>query len=121
MQVEPAAPALELAREEQVGRRPAAVEQEQLADVDAVRERVVERRPQRRQADAAADEDEVASSAASSGQRFPNGPRAPSTAPGSSAQSAFVTAPTARIVCTSRSGCAGSPLDEIGTSPTPKA
>ena len=57
--VEPAAPALELLAEEQVVGRPAAVEDDELAEVVAVRERVVDRRTERRQADAAADDDEV--------------------------------------------------------------
>ena len=60
-----------------------------------------------------------APSAASTGQAVPNGPRTPSTSPGRTAQSARVTWPTARTVCTSGPGSVGSPLIEIGTSPTP--
>jgi hypothetical protein len=56
-----------------------------------------------------------------SGHSVPNGPRTPATAPGSSAQSAFVTAPTARMVCVSGPSPSWSPLVEIGTSPTPNA
>ncbi|MDK1010892.1 MAG: nucleotidyl transferase AbiEii/AbiGii toxin family protein [Actinomycetota bacterium] len=54
------------------------------------------------------------------GHPVPNGPRIPTISPGFSAQIALVTAPTARTVRTSRSGWAGSPETEIGTSPTPK-
>ena len=50
---------------------------------------------------------------------MPNGPRTPTQAPFESFCMARVVAPTARIVCTTSSGRAGSPLIEIGTSPTP--
>ena len=43
------------------------------------------------------------------------------TAPGSVAQIAFVTAPTARTVRTTGAGRPTAPLTEIGTSPTPNA
>ena len=56
-----------------------------------------------------------------SASRAPNGPRTPTVSPAPSRVSAADTAPTARIVWTSRSGSAGSPLMQIGTSPTPKA
>ena len=55
------------------------------------------------------------------GQWLPNGPRTPSIRPGAVRQTAALAGPTARTVCTSRSGFAGSPLIEIGTSPAPKA
>src|SRR5512143_3723393 len=53
------------------------------------------------------------------GQEVPNGPRRPTHEPFCSFCRAREVAPTARIVCTSCSGRAGSPLIEIGTSPTP--
>ena len=56
----------------------------------------------------------------STGQAVPKGPRTPTQSPFSSFCMARVVAPTARIVCTRISGFAGSPLIEIGTSPTPK-
>ena len=57
-------------------------------------------------------------SASSTGQWLPNGPRTPSIVARLGARrSPRVAAPTARTVCTSRSGAAGSPLIEIGTSP----
>ncbi len=52
---------------------------------------------------------------------LPNGPRMPSTVPGAAWTRAWVTAPTSRIVCSSRSVRAGSPLIEIGASPVPNA
>ena len=58
--------------------------------------------------------------ASSTGQLAPNGPRTPITSPRLSLPIAFVTAPTARMVCVIAPGFAGSPLIEIGTSPTPK-
>ena len=58
-------------------------------------------------------------SAASTGQLLPNGPRTPIAAPSVSPRMALVTAPTSRVVCTSVSGRSGSPLIEMGTSPTP--
>ena len=86
-----------------------------------MQQHVVERRPQRREADAAGDEHDVVAVACSTGQAVPKGPRTPDpVALAASFCSARVVAPTARIVCTSSSGCAGSPLIEIGTSPTPK-
>src|SRR6478752_2353054 len=51
----------------------------------------------------------------------PNGPRTPSTVPGPAATRAAVTEPTLRMVCSMRSGRFGSPLIEIGASPTPNA
>ena len=51
-------------------------------------------------------------------QPVPNGPRTPIMSPGAAAHSARVTAPTARIVCTSSPP--DEPLTETGTSPTPK-
>src|SRR5664279_4399659 len=51
----------------------------------------------------------------------PNGPRTPSTVPGPAATSAAVTEPTLRTVCSIRSGRLGSPLIEMGASPTPNA
>ena len=54
------------------------------------------------------------------GHDVPNGPRTPTHAPFSSFCMARVVAPTERIVWTRTSGLAGSPLIEIGTSPTPK-
>ena len=56
----------------------------------------------------------------STGQGAPKGPRTPTQSPFCSPCIARVVAPTARIVWTSSSGRAGSPLIEIGTSPTPK-
>src|ERR1039458_733077 len=53
-------------------------------------------------------------------QVVPYGPRTPITRPGGASHSARVTAPTARIVCTSvPSRLAGSPLTEMATSPIP--
>src|SRR6478752_6715807 len=51
----------------------------------------------------------------------PNGPRTPSTVPGPAATRAAVTEPTLRMVCSMRSGRFGSPLIEMGASPTPNA
>ena len=59
-------------------------------------------RPERREADPAGDDDHVAARRAAIGQSVPNGPRRPSTVPGSLAQIASVTAPTARTVRTIR-------------------
>ena len=51
---------------------------------------------------------------------MPKGPRTPTRVPGGAPHRARVTAPTARIVCTSRpSPAVGSPLTEIATSPMP--
>ena len=53
---------------------------------------------------------------------MPNGPRTPIMSPGVAAHRARVTAPTARIVCTSTwPGASPMPLTETGTSPTPHA
>ncbi len=52
---------------------------------------------------------------------MPNGPRTPSTVPGPAATRAAVTEPTLRMVCSMRSGRFGSPLIEMGASPTPNA
>ena len=55
-------------------------------------------------------------------QLVPNGPRTPSMVPGPASCSAVLTAPTARMVCTSvPSAAAGSPLTEIAISPMPGA
>ena len=55
-------------------------------------------------------------------QSVPNGPRTPIMSPGVAAHRARVTAPTARIVCTSTwPGASPMPLTETGTSPTPNA
>src|SRR6266568_4723514 len=51
----------------------------------------------------------------------PNGPRTPITSPGSIEDRACVTTPTSRMVWTSAPDAAGSPLMEMGTSPTPNA
>src|SRR5579875_1106835 len=55
------------------------------------------------------------------GQWVPYGPRTPTAAPGPRAHSACVTGPTSRIVCSTGPSPPGSPLIEIGTSPTPNA
>src|SRR5579875_3659701 len=60
-------------------------------------------------------------SARSTGQLVPYGPRTPIWSPGRAAHSAWLTAPTSRIVCSTGPGDDGSPLIEIGTSPTPGA
>ena len=54
------------------------------------------------------------------GQELPKGPRTPITSSGFKSRIAFETVPTARVVCTSGLLLAGSPLIEIGISPTPK-
>src|SRR5262249_26331334 len=59
--------------------------------------------------------------APSTGHALPNGPRRPSTRPGSEPQIAALTAPTERTVSTTGPGRPGDPLTEIGTSPIPKA
>src|SRR5215207_8281947 len=56
---------------------------------------------------------------ASTSHALPNGPRTPTTSPGSAAQIACVARPTARTVWRRRDVSAGSPLIEIGTSPAP--
>src|SRR5579875_2688126 len=60
-------------------------------------------------------------SARSTGQLVPYGPRTPIWSPGRAAHSAWLTAPTSRIVCSTGPGDDGSPLIEIGTSPMPGA
>src|SRR5579859_2031408 len=55
----------------------------------------------------------------SMGQELPNGPRTPSMSPALSSRIARDTAPTARVVCTRGTGRSGSPLMEMGISPTP--
>ena len=71
-------------------------------------ERVQHDRPQRREADAAGDDDDVAARRLVDRPRGPERARAaPSTAPGSAAQTARVTAPTARTVSTTGPGRSG--------------
>src|SRR6266516_2318740 len=56
--------------------------------------------------------------ACSIGQWLPNGPRTPITSPGLSTQNAFDTSPTSRVVWMRDRRFVGSPLIEIGISPT---
>ena len=119
--VEPRSPLLELFGIEELSRRAGSVEDDQLAEPVAVvrapgrspdaagrarcrRPRTTRSRP----------------SAASTGQGVPNGPRTPTVSPGRTSRSARVTAPTPRMVWTSRRGRAGSPLIEIGDLPDPE-
>ena len=60
-------------------------------------------------------------SAARTGQLVPYGPRTPTALPRPRVHSAWVTAPTSRMVCSTGPGRGGSPLIEIGTSPMPGA
>jgi len=53
-------------------------------------------------------------------RREQGGPRTPIVSPASSRRIAVVTAPTSRVVCRISAGSVGSPLIEIGTSPTPR-
>ncbi len=57
--------------------------------------------------------------ASSTGHVVPNGPRIPTACPGFAFTSALVALPTERTVYTSRPVSCGSPLIEIGSSPTP--
>ncbi len=60
--------------------------------------------------------------ASSSPQVVPNGPRTPTTLPGSALCRARLTAPTARMVWVIEPSVTdGSPLIEIAASPTPNA
>src|SRR5271165_4203013 len=59
-------------------------------------------------------------SSSDTGQWLPYGPRMPTVSPCFSIPMALVTTPTLRVVCDSRDDSDGSPLIEIGTSPTPK-
>src|SRR6476620_2042983 len=54
-------------------------------------------------------------------QPRPYGPRTPSRSPGAASHRALVTQPTSRTVWVRVPGRPGSPLIEIGTSPTPNA
>ena len=92
-----------------------------LAELVALRKQLVQSRAQRRQPDAARHDHHVAPRRCSTGQLLPNGPRTPSTSPGFSLRIAL------GHRCPPRGWCgpglpaaAGSPLIEIGTSPTPK-
>ena len=119
--VEATAPVLELAQEQQVGRRPGADEHADRCEVVAVRERVVNRGPQRRQPDSAGHDHEVATA------RFlerPGRAERPADADdraGRGRTRACETAPTSRIVWRSAPAESGEALVEIGTSPTPNA
>jgi hypothetical protein len=62
-----------------------------------------------------------APTASCSGQPRPNGPRTPTIVPGRASTRARVTAPTARMVCTSRPPGLSESDTDTGTSPIPNA
>ena len=120
-EVETAAPALQLPAVEQVLGGAGPVDQLDVAEFAPVLQKVIQGRPQGRQPQAPGDDQDVVARHSATGQGAPKGPRTPSTSPRFRRQMARVTLPTSRTVWTRVSGRAGSPLMEMGTSPTPKA
>ena len=115
----PRAEALELAAIEQLVGRAAAVQEDDPLERVPPGERRVQRRPERREPDPTGGDDEVAALGSLDRPRGPVGASDPQDAAALELADGARRGPATRIVWTSRSRRAGSPLIEIGTSPAP--